>query len=63
MPARPPKKSSAKVPHDQETVRSKAAKTDRKVKDPGIAASGLTSRVKGHVSARGKRDQAKRDGK
>ncbi len=61
MPNRPPKKSSTKIPDDQKKVRSKGAETEQKVKDPGIAASGLTSRVKGHVSARGKRVQAKRD--
>lgn len=63
MPSRPPRKKSAQVPDDQAKVRSKAAATDQNTKDPGIAASGLTSRVKGHVSARGKRVQAKRDGK
>jgi len=62
MPARPPKKPSSKVPTDQAKVRSKAEATRKNQKDPGIAASGLTSRVKGHVSARGKRVQAKRDG-
>lgn len=39
----------------------KASKTSGKVKAQRIAKTGLTTRIRGHVSARGKRAQARRD--
>ncbi|MCC5833092.1 MAG: hypothetical protein JJU20_00005 [Opitutales bacterium] len=61
MPNRPKNTTLPKIPRDHETVRSKAEETQKKLKDPAIDASGLTSRVKGHISSRGKRMQGKRD--
>jgi hypothetical protein len=42
-------------------IATKAKQTAGKVKAQRIAETGLTSRVRGHVSARGKRAQGKRD--
>jgi hypothetical protein len=44
-------------------IAAKAKKTTGKVKTDRIAKTGLTSRVRGHVSARGKRAQGRRDSK
>lgn len=60
MPPRPPK-AAKETPVDQEKLVPKAKKASRKATATRIDQSGLTSRVKGHVSARGKRAQAKRD--
>jgi hypothetical protein len=40
---------------------AKSAKMAGKLKTQQIAKTGLTSRVRGHVSARGKRAQGRRD--
>ncbi|MEX2114821.1 MAG: hypothetical protein WD845_16630 [Pirellulales bacterium] len=40
---------------------SKQTKVTAKAKQARVATSGLTSRVRGHVTARTKRNQAKRD--
>ncbi len=42
-------------------VRSKQRKANRAANLGKVEASGLTSRIRGHVSARGKRNQARRD--
>jgi hypothetical protein len=44
-------------------IAAKAKKVSGKIKSQRIAKTGLTSRVRGHVSARGKRAQARRDSK
>ncbi len=67
MPARPPKSKKEKAPADQEAIpdqeKTKAKEVNPKLKAQKIDQSGLTSRVKGHVSARVKRSQGKRDSK
>ena len=42
-------------------VAAKAKKVSGKVNTARIAQTGLTSRIQGHVSARGRRTQGKRD--
>jgi hypothetical protein len=42
-------------------IAARAKKIAGKLKLQRIASTGLTSRVRGHVSARGKRAQARRD--
>jgi hypothetical protein len=44
-------------------IAAKANETAAKIKTQRIAKTGLTSRVRGHVSARGKRAQGRRDSK
>ncbi|MBE0545520.1 MAG: hypothetical protein IH623_29640 [Verrucomicrobia bacterium] len=44
-------------------IAAKAKKSAGKIKTQRIAKTGLTSRVRGHVSARGKRAQGRRDSK
>lgn len=46
---------------EEETIASTAKKTAGRINEQRIDQTGLTSRVRGHVSARGKRVQAKRD--
>lgn len=57
------KKDDQKVPTTDRKIATKAKKTVGKVTAQRIANTGLDSRVRGHVSARGKRTQAKRDGR
>jgi hypothetical protein len=42
-------------------IAAKAKKASGKIKSQRIAKSGLTSRIRGHVSARGRRAQGRRD--
>ncbi|MCW5554285.1 MAG: hypothetical protein KIS67_19265 [Verrucomicrobiae bacterium] len=42
-------------------IAAKAKKTASKITTQRLAKTGLTSRVRGHVSARGKRAQGRRD--
>ncbi len=63
MPNRPPKPEKDDTPNEQEVIGDKANEAKPKLKAQRIDQSGLTSRVKGHVSARGRRSQAKRDSK
>lgn len=61
-PANPPSpKAETAVPVPQQKLIRKAAESAPKAKAQRIDASGLTNRVRGHVSARTKRVQAKRD--
>jgi hypothetical protein len=61
--AMPPKSSkSVKSPKVKGAkIAAKAHGTSGKLKGDRLNATGLTSRTRGHVSARGKRAQAKRD--
>lgn len=63
MPNRPPKRKTGQTPSDQEVIADKAKKVKPTMKEQRIDQTGLTSRVKGHVSSRGKRSQGKRDSK
>jgi hypothetical protein len=45
----------------KKSMSAKASKAVSKLKSQQIAKTGLTSRVRGHVSARGKRAQGRRD--
>jgi hypothetical protein len=45
----------------KKTSGAKSVKASGKAKQQQIAKTGLTSRVRGHVSARGKRAQGRRD--
>lgn len=63
MPSRPPKKATSKARTSGQTIANKAEKTVGKVKTQRIDETGLTNRVRGHVSAQTKRSQAKRDAK
>ena len=63
MPSRPAKKSTKKAQVNDQTIADKAKTTVGKVKAQRIDGTGLTSRVRGHVSAQTKRTQAKRDAK
>jgi hypothetical protein len=45
----------------KKSSRAKSVKMAGKLKTQQIAKTGLTSRVRGHVSARGKRAQGRRD--
>jgi hypothetical protein len=47
----------------KKTIATKAKKVAGKVKAEHIAKTGLTSRIRGHVSARGRRAQGRRDAK
>jgi hypothetical protein len=47
----------------KKTIAAKAKKVAGKVKAERIAKTGLTSRIRGHVSARGRRAQGRRDAK
>jgi hypothetical protein len=60
MPKRPAK-SVKKAPAKEKKIATKAKKTAGKIKGQRMAATGLNSRIKGHVSASGKRSQARRD--
>jgi hypothetical protein len=42
-------------------VAAKTTKTSDKLKEQRIAKTGLTTRIRGHVSARGRRAQGRRD--
>jgi hypothetical protein len=62
MPARPSKPEEDKTEQIKSSaIENKANATAGKVKEQRIEASGLTNRIRGHVSAAGKRSQAKRD--
>lgn len=62
MPPRPPK-STKKAQVSDQTIASKAKTIVGKVKAQRVDETGLTNRVRGHVSAQTKRTQAKRDAK
>jgi hypothetical protein len=49
------------MPAKKKNVASKSKQAAGKVKAQRIAKTGLTSRIRGHVSARGKRAQGRRD--
>jgi hypothetical protein len=60
MPSRA-KKAVRKSSAADQNIASKAKQAKGNIKQQRIAATGKASRVRGHVSARGKRAQAKRD--
>jgi hypothetical protein len=60
MPKRP-SKPVGKAPPAGEKIASRAKESAGKIKEDRIASTGLTSRVRGHIAARGKRAQARRD--
>lgn len=60
MPSRPAKSVKNASASDSK-LEAKAKKIAPKVTAQRFDESGLTNRVKGHVSARGKRSQAKKD--
>jgi hypothetical protein len=49
------------MPAKKKRIAAKAKTVVGKIKAQRIAKTGLTSRVRGHVSARGRRVQGKRD--
>lgn len=55
------KKKTTRKAVAKKSTASKAKKVSGKIKLQKIAKTGLKSRVRGHVSARGKRAQAQRD--
>jgi hypothetical protein len=60
MPPRK-KKSVRKAPVSDRKIAAKGKSAAGKLKQQRFAATGRTTRVQGHVSARGKRAQARRD--
>jgi hypothetical protein len=48
-------------PNTNPTTQAKALERKASIKNQKIENTGLTSRIKGHVVARGKRAQARRD--
>lgn len=60
MPKRPTR-SIKQAPKSDQRIATKAGKAAGKLKHDRAAQSELTTRIRGHVSARGKRAQAKRD--
>ncbi len=63
MPSRPPKKAAKKDQSSDQALSNKAQEAAGKIKSQRIGETGLTSRVRGHVSAQTKRTQSKRDAK
>lgn len=60
MPPRNPK-PARKTKKTNQKLATKAKKSTGKIKAQRIAATGLDTRIRGHVSARGKRNQARKD--
>jgi hypothetical protein len=56
-----PRMTSNKPKVQGRRIAAKAKKATAKVKTQRVAKTGLTSRVRGHVSARGRRAQGRRD--
>jgi len=56
-----PKKKSRVIPVRGRRIARKADRLKGSITRQRIDQTGLTSRIRGHVSARGKRAQAKRD--
>lgn len=60
-PARKPVEKLPKPTDATKAAGPKQTKVTTRAKKARVAASGLTSRIRGHVSARTKRSQGKRD--
>lgn len=63
MATQPNPKASNKAPVNDPKNADRTEKVDAKVNAQRIDETGLTSRVRGHVSARTRRTQGKRDSK